>query len=1067
MQITNIEDVYPLSPLQQGMLFHTLYTPEAAVYFDQIIWSLQGKLDIDAYHRAWQQLVERHSILRAAFVWEDLDEPLQVIRRRANLTWEQQDWRGLPPSTRERRLEQHLEDDLKRPFQLNRAPLMRCALIQMEDDLYRFIWSYHHLLLDGWSLPLVIRNVYELYESNCQGTEAPPNRSRDYRNYISWLQSQDAAKAEAFWRKMLKGFAAPTSIPGNIPGKGPSRRTEHYAKSIFPLSQNRAVELSSFARQNRLTVNTLVHGAWAILLSQYSGEQDVVFGTIVSGRPPDLTGVESMIGLFINTLPVRAQVSPDSGFLLWLEDLQHQQVEMRQYEYSSLLQIQGCSEIRRSLPLFESILIFENTPTSGSSRKRATNLDVLSASHREARTGYPLTLMVLPGPEMSFHITYDSSRFDAAFIDGMGEYLLNLLEGMTRNPKLLSELPLLAGARQGEEIAQLADDNNSHLEGALIHQLFEAQVERTPGATAVLFEDKSLTYVELDRRANQLAHHLRALGVGPERLVGIALDRGLDMLIAVLGVLKAGGAYLPLDITHPRERLGLMIGDSAPVVLLTERALLDTLPKHSGETLCIDTDSHAISCESNRHCLTSTVGSNLAYVIYTSGSTGKPKGVQVSHRNVVNLLQYMSARGIVSGDDCLLAVTTISFDIAALELLLPLLVGARLVIAKHEDALDGARLIKKLSSANITVMQATPSTWRLLIDSGWRGDKRLTVLCGGEALTRDLANRLAQSNKAVWNLYGPTETTIWSTIHRVESGTTAVPIGGPMANTQIYILNRNSQPVPIGIPGELYIGGDGVARGYLNQPDLTAERFLPDQFATRPGSRLYRTGDQVRYVSGGDILFTGRTDHQVKLRGHRIELGEIEAALDSHEDVQQAVVLCREDEKGEKRLIAYVVAKNDLTPDTDQLAAFLRRTLPQFMIPATLIFLDSFPLTPNNKIDRRALPEPDNLRPKLSEDFIAPRNPIEKSVAEIVAQVLRIDRAGINDNFFDLGGHSLLATQITSKLREALQIEVSLQAIFDYPTIGELSAVIEVMKNSGSSLRTPPIQRSARRASEP
>jgi amino acid adenylation domain-containing protein/thioester reductase-like protein len=609
--------------------------------------------------------------------------------------------------------------------------------------------------------------------------------------------------------------------------------------------------------------------------------------------------------------------------------------------------------------------------------------------------------------------------------------------------------------------------------GTVIHQLVEAQVSKTPDAVAVAFLDRQLTYQELNQKANQLAHHLRELGVKPEVLVGVCIERSLEMLIALLAVLKAGGAYVPLDPSYPSDRLAFMLEDSKLPILLTEQSQLEKLPQNSVHIVDIESDWDFIAQQNQENLETNVNTENLAYTIYTSGSTGKPKGVQILHGAVVNFLQSMRQEPGLTAQDTLLAVTTISFDIAVLELFLPLTVGARIILASRATASDGAQLSRLMAESGATFMQATPATWQLLLAIGWKGDRTLKILCGGEAMTRNLANQLLDRCASLWNMYGPTETTIWSALHQVNSSNDSVPIGHPIANTQIYLINqefkRTNDPlqlVPVGQPGEVYIGGDGLARGYLNRPEMNQERFIPDPFSSNPNARLYKTGDLARYLPNGNIQFIGRVDHQVKIRGYRIELGDIEIALSEYPGVKEAAVVVREDVSSEKRLVAYITSKSSCTAIgqmlkpcathtnsaaqskvpgvlTPQIRLFLKEKLPEYMVPSAFVLMEAMPLTPNGKIDRRALPAPSQERPELTEVFVLPRNPIEEQLANLWSQVLDIRPIGIHDNFFDLGGQSLLVAKMVSQVEETFQLELPLSCVFETPTIAGIAQSIE------------------------
>jgi amino acid adenylation domain-containing protein len=589
-----------------------------------------------------------------------------------------------------------------------------------------------------------------------------------------------------------------------------------------------------------------------------------------------------------------------------------------------------------------------------------------------------------------------------------------------------------------------------------VHQLFEAQVNQTPEAIAIQYENQQLTYAELNARANRLAHLLQKLGVKQDVLVGIFIEPSLELLIGVLGILKAGGAYVPLDTLYPRERLAIILSDIRAPVIVTSEELRSRLPENSAHTVCLDSDARLLARQSVENPSSQVTTDNLAYVVYTSGSTGAPKGVHTTHRALTNLLSAVGRRLQVTADDVLLSVTKLIFDIATLDLFLPLSVGARVVVASWETTSDGYLLKEKLPSSGATIMQATPTLWQLLVSVGWQGDGRLKALSGGETLPRTLADELLRRCGSVWNLYGPSETTIYSTVHKVVPEKGTVSIGRPIANTQIYILDEHLNPVPIGVPGEIHVGGVGVARGYLNRPQLTAERFIPDIFSRDPGARLYKTGDLARYRPDGNIEFLGRLDHQVKIRGFRIEPGEIEEVLIEHKSVRETVIKAIEDESGGSRLIAYMVPNAGQQPSVKEVRGFLKERLPDFMIPSAFVVLDAMPLTPNGKVDRKALPLPEKVRPELESDFMPPRTPVEEKLSAIWAGLLGLENIGINDNFFELGGHSLLATRVISRVREEFKVKLDLRLFFSTePTISNLAQSIETLQWMAQKERPP------------
>jgi amino acid adenylation domain-containing protein/non-ribosomal peptide synthase protein (TIGR01720 family) len=1036
-----VEDAYPLSSTQQGMLFHHLYAPGSTAYFEQVSWSLHGQLDVSALWRAWEMAIEEHPILRTAFVWKGLDEPLQIVRRSADRSFAQHDWRELPSREQPGCLDSYLQEDRDRGFDLT-APPMRFSLIRLGDYTHQFIWSYHHILLDGWAVMLVLKEVFRIYDALRQGTQPVPLPGRPYRDYIFWQRKQDLSGAEAFWRRTLEGFRAPTPLGVDRPLGVRASKAEEFGDRQLLLSAAATNGLKTMARQNHLTMSTLILGAWGLLLSRYSGQDDVVFGTVVSGRPPELEGVEEMIGLFINTLPTRVQVRPEATLLEWLKQLQAHQAEARQYEYSPLVQVQGWSDVPRGLPLFESIVAFENYPINSSLAAQPGSLESHNVRALE-RVNYPLFIVVGPGTDLSISIYFDNRRFDSATIERMHGHLQTLLERIVEDPgQRLADLGIMNEHERRRLLFEWNDTRTAYPSEACAHQLFEQQAVRTPNAIALAFEGQELSYGELDKRANQLSRRLRGLGVGPESLVGVYMERSLEMVIALLGVLKAGGAYVPLDPRYPHERIAYMLKDAQVCVLLTQNNLLDSLPAEMcAHILCLDRDAADIARASSQAAENEVVANNLAYVIYTSGSTGMPKGVEIPHRAVVNFLYAMREQVGINSSDTLLAVTSLSFDIAALEIFLPLATGAKVEFVSRRDASDGARLYELLRESHASFMQATPTTWELLLNAGWRNNFGLKALCGGEAMSAGLAARLLEGKDGhVWNLYGPTETTIWSTAQKIENDGRPITIGHPLANTQLYIVDEFLEPLPIGVGGELQVGGAGVGRGYLGRPELTAEKFIPDRFSQEPGGRVYRTGDRARFMGDGSIEFLGRIDNQVKVRGHRIELGEIEAALERHAMVRQAVALAREDWPGEKRLVAYLIVAAGTEVTVSEWRRYLQELLPEYMVPSAFVSLTELPLTPNGKVDRRALPAPEQSRPDLERAYVGARTPVEESLCAIWREVLKVERVGVNDNFFELGGDSILTIQVIARARKA-GMRLSPAELFAHPTIAELSEI--------------------------
>ncbi|NCR87816.1 MAG: amino acid adenylation domain-containing protein [Microcystis aeruginosa G13-10] len=1089
----NVADIYPLSPMQQGMLFHSLYEPDADVYFVQFSCNLKGNVDTTIFEQAWQRLVEKYVVFRTAFIWEALSQPVQVVYRQVTVRVATYDWQHLTAQQQEQELAVFLESDQQKSLELSEAPLMRLNLIKLDKNTYQFVWSSHHLLLDGWSLSLVIKDFLKIYQEISQNQISTDQPVVSYRQYIAWLQQQEQKPAEEFWQQKLQGFTAPTPLV--IERSSNSKNSNVYKKQQIQFPASTTAACQSFVRKNRLTLNNLVQATWGLLLSRYSQETDIVFGATVSGRETSIAGIEAMVGLFINTLPMRIQVKPDTSALTLLKDLQAQLVESNQYSYSSLAEIQTWSEIPRSASLFDSIVVFENYPVDATAvlGNDSFYLENIQVSQQ---TNYPLTLIALPGEQLQVRISYDTNRFDDGTITRLLGHFQTLLEGIVANPEArVSQLPLLT---EFEKNQLLIDGHNPQVDYPVtkcLHQLFEEQVKRTPEAVAVVYSDQQLTYNELNNRANHLAHYLQSLGVKPDQLVGICLERSLEMIVGLLGILKAGGAYVPLDPEYPIERLSFMLEDAQLSVLLTQQKLGETLPQHQAQIIYLDTDWEKIAENSHSNLENTVTPDNLAYVIYTSGSTGKPKGVLVNHSNVVRLFAATDAWYNFNSQDVWSLFHSYAFDFSVWEMWGALLYGGCLVVVPYLVTRSPEAFYQLLCQEKVTILNQTPTAFRQLIQveeslkgsfpplsRGVRGDRSSTtdndlslrlVIFGGEALEihslQPWFNRHGDQCPQLVNMYGITETTVHVTyrpLSMTDLDSTASVIGCPIPDLQVYLLDQYLQLVPVGVPGEMYVGGAGVTKGYLNRPELTTERFIPSPFdpplpplnkgGTQGGAKLYKTGDLARYLPKGELEYLGRIDNQVKIRGFRIELGEIEALLASHPQIWETVVIVRDDTTGDKRLVAYIVPQSEKTITINEIRQFLKAKLPSYMIPNAFVILDALPLTANGKIDRRALP-PSESSSEPSEKYVAPRNPIEDILVNVWSEILKVEKVGINDNFFELGGHSLLATKLVAQIRDRLKVELPLRQLFNTATLAELAQGIEQLKQEKSDTIVPTI----------
>ncbi|MBG4856127.1 non-ribosomal peptide synthase/polyketide synthase [Pseudomonas aeruginosa] len=1020
-----VEDLYPLSPMQQGMLFHSLYQQNSGDYINQMRLDVEG-LDPQRFREAWQAALDAHEVLRSGFLWQGaLEKPLQLVRKRVEVPFSVHDWRDRADLAEA--LDALAAGEAGLGFELAEAPLLRLVLVRTGERRHHLIYTNHHILMDGWSNSQLLGEVLQRYRG------ATPSRSDGrYRDYIAWLQRQDAGRTEAFWKQRLQRLGEPTLlVPAFAHGV---RGAEGHADRYRQLDVTTSQRLAEFAREQKVTLNTLVQAAWLILLQRFTGQDTVAFGATVSGRPAELRGIEEQIGLFINTLPVVASPCPEQPIGDWLQAVQGENLALREFEHTPLYDIQRwAGQVGEAL--FDNILVFENYPVSAALAEETPADMRIDALSNQEQTHYPLTLLVSAGETLELHYSYSRQAFDEAAIECLAERLERLLLGMCENPGAsLGELDSLAAA---ERYQLLEGWNATAAEYPLqrgVHRLFEEQVERTPTAPALAFGEERLDYAELNRRANRLAHALIERGIGADRLVGVAMERSIEMVVALMAILKAGGAYVPVDPEYPEERQAYMLEDSGVQLLLSQSHL--KLPLAQGvQRIDLDQADAWLENHAGNNPAIELNGENLAYVIYTSGSTGKPKGAGNRHSALSNRLCWMQQAYGLGVGDTVLQKTPFSFDVSVWEFFWPLMSGARLVVAAPGDHRDPAKLVELINREGVDTLHFVPSMLQAFLQdedvASCTSLKR--IVCSGEALPADAQQQVFAKlpQAGLYNLYGPTEAAIdvthWTC---VEEGKDAVPIGRPIANLACYILDGNLEPVPVGVLGELYLAGRGLARGYHQRPGLTAERFVASPFVA--GERMYRTGDLARYRADGVIEYAGRIDHQVKLRGLRIELGEIEARLLEHPWVREAAVLAVDG----KQLVGYVVLESEGGDWREALAAHLATSLPEYMVPAQWLALERMPLSPNGKLDRKALPKIE-AEDGLGE-YVAPASEPERQLAAIWADVLGRERVGVTDNFFALGGDSIVSIQVVSRARQA-GLQLSPRDLFQLQNIRKLA----------------------------
>jgi len=1036
---------FPLSYAQERMWFLSQLNPNSAFYNIPAALKLSGNLDITALEQSLYHIVERHEVLRASILTVN-GQAMQVVSASAGFTLPIVDLSQLPEQQAKRESQRLRLGEASRGFDLQRSPLFRAVLTKLTESEHVIMFTMHHIVSDGWSMGILVREVAQLYDAYTKGKPSPLEKlSIQYTDYAVWqrdqLRGEHLQKLLAYWRGQLEGKSLTFELSNNYPR--PPIQNFDGAKYYFMLEGELVAGLRALSRRAGATLFMVLLAGYHALLHRYSGQESICVGVPVAGRARMAT--ESLIGLFVNTVVIPADLRADPCF----EDLvgQVKRTVIGAYEHQELPfeklveEIQPERDLSRS-PLFQVMFALQNAPAE---RLVLEGLAIKRLDMQPRTSKFDMTLNIAETEEsLAGSLEYCTRLLDEKTVIRMVEHFRQLLTSAVENPRVpLSELPLLTVEKESQLLAEWNDSSVEYAKPHCIHRLFESQVERTPDAVAVAFEGRLLTYAEINRKANQLAHYLRARGLGPEKLAGVFMERSLEMVIALLGILKAGGAYVPLDPSYPEERLKQMADGGQISALLTQSHLKQRASQVDAESICLDADWEMISEYIDTNPVGGAEPDNLAYVIYTSGSTGRPKGVMIAHRAICNRLLWMQDFYGIVPEDRILQKTPFSFDVSVWEFFWPLLNGARLVVARPEGHKDSEYLVRLIIEQRISVLHFVPSMLKAFLqEEDLQKCKTLRhVICSGEALTFDLQTRFFRVFETeLSNLYGPTEAavdvTYWLCLRDGERK--IVPIGRPIANTQIYVLDKHMRPAPVGIPGELYIGGAGVGRGYLGAADLTATKFIPDPFKGA-GGRLYKTGDLARYLEDGTTEYLGRIDDQVKIHGFRIEPSEIESALNNHPAVNDSVVVMREDVPNDKRLVAYIIPARGQNLTAGEMRTYLKLKLPDYMIASTFVIRESLPLTSNGKLDRKRLPAPDAVRLDLEASYVPPQGELEELIARVWQDVLGIPKVGVKDNFFDLGGHSLLTLQVHLRLRAEAKKNPTVADLFKYPTVRSLA----------------------------
>ncbi|MEL4012530.1 amino acid adenylation domain-containing protein, partial [Bacillus velezensis] len=1047
-----VEKIYPLSNMQKGMLYHSIKGTSSNAYFEQIVMDIKGSINEAFLEESFHEIIKRHEILRASFNYK-MNEPLHVILKDRKMKFNYMDISAVDLNDKQPYIENYLKEDRSKGFDITKDTLMRVCLIKTEESFYKLVWSFHHILLDGWCIGIILDELFTIYSHKLKGTKHQLDDPKPYSDYIKWLNSQDTEEGLVYWDDYLKGYDVKTTIPrlSNENGRDYKR-----GERIIEFTEEMTEKIVRLATKNHVTLNTVVQSIWGLILAKYNNTEDAVFGTVVSGRDALVDGIENMVGLFINTIPTRITFDSDYTFQQLLKSVQEGALDTNNYNFISLADIQSQSTLNHHL--LDHVLVFENYAVDKEAiedKESDLGFEIVSVTDEE-RSNYDFSITVGIGKKLKLMLVYDESVYERELINNIAVHIENVTLQVSENDtRKIGEIDLLSDTEKQILFNKLNQTKQLYPKHKLLHQLFEEQAEKTPDRVAVHCGDKSLTYMELNQRSNQIAQMLREKGIQNNNIIALISDRSFEMVIGIVGILKSGATYLPIDPDTPRDRVKYMLKDSNASMLLTKDLFMD---KARFGIEAISLDKLDLSKYSSENLPALNNSQDVAYIVYTSGSTGTPKGVMIPHYSAIRVVKNTNYIEIFETDS-ILQLSNYSFDGSIFDIFGALLNGARLVMIDKEAVLDINKLSQVIKNNHISVMFITTALFNTLVDLEIDClDNVRKILFGGERVSvshvRKALEKLGKDK--LIHVYGPTESTVFSTYYFINEETEIIPIGKPIANTSVFVVGRGNQLLPAGVPGELCISGDGLSTGYLNNTNLTAEKFVPNPFV--PEEKMYRTGDLVRMLPDGNIEFLDRIDNQVKLRGYRIELGEIENQLLKCNEVNEAVVNINRDQDEQQYICAYFTSSNSKSDLVKELRAFLEQSLPYYMIPSFFVQMDNLPLTKNGKVNRAALPQPDETN--FLESYEAPTNDVEEKVLSIWKDILGVEKISINQSFFEVGGHSLKATTMISRIHKEFKIEVPLRQIFQTPTIKGIGEFI-ILAKEGVYSSIKPIEEKA------